>query len=349
MEAKKFLQSFFWFAFAAFLAASIPHVAYFFRAYEPNDIGLNWWYWSVSTFIAISIDVTVFLLSLTVASLQRQKKSRSLILSVWLFIIALAGLSWYMNNQYALHFADTAMLAATSVSIPFTAVRIPDINPLIASCFQVLAIAYTWISDKIASDETPKTAAELAAEANELEEVAVQRQRIAAIKREKNITGATGLIDAGASILGHIKGTVKKQSSPIEETQLTSPVAQSTDTVEENQKPQKNDSLATERDTDQLQKVLQNSDEIGTENRSQSSLLDGLASRSSVPIEEAAKIIGCEVKYVRTLRNRGKLKATSRNNELLTIASIKSYIEGKRKGKQETQNSDEPMQLHAVQ
>jgi hypothetical protein len=45
MEAKRFLQGFFWFAFAAFLAASIPHVSYFFRAFEPVDAGLDWWSW----------------------------------------------------------------------------------------------------------------------------------------------------------------------------------------------------------------------------------------------------------------------------------------------------------------
>jgi hypothetical protein len=222
-------------------------------------------------------------------------------------------------------------------------------NPTIGSAFQLFALVFTFISDTLLKNETPKTAAELEAEANELQAVAAQRQRIAAIKREKNINGATGLIDAGASIFGHMKGKVKKQSSTIEETQLTSPVAQLTDTVEENQKPQENHVLATERDTNQLQKVSQDRDEIDTKSRSQNSLLDGLAGRSSVSIEEAAKILGCEVKYVRTLRNRGKVKATPRNNELLTIASIKSHIEGRKKGKQETQQGDETRQLHAVQ
>lgn len=223
MSAKKFLSFFFWFAFAAFLAASIPHVSYFFRAFEPNDVGLDWWYWSVSTFIAVSIDVTVFLLSMTVAGLQRQRKAKSLVFSVWLFIVVLSSLSWYMNNQYAVHFANTGMLSATPITIPFVNILITDINPLIASCFQVLAIAYTWISDKISSDEAPKKAAELEQEANELAALTIQKQRIAAIKRENNVSGATALFDASASILGHIRSKVKASpqadSVPIESKQ----------------------------------------------------------------------------------------------------------------------------------
>jgi hypothetical protein len=36
-KVNTFLQWFFWFAYASFLLASIPHVAYFFRAFELRD------------------------------------------------------------------------------------------------------------------------------------------------------------------------------------------------------------------------------------------------------------------------------------------------------------------------
>jgi uncharacterized membrane protein len=217
----KVLQGFFWVAFASFLGASIPHVAYFFRAYEPMGDDTPWWI--VSYAIAISIDVTIFLLSVTVAGLQRQKKSAALILSVWVFIVGLALVSWYINWLYAAHFVDSSMISSTPVTLPFIG-RIADINPLIASCFQVLAIAYTWISDKIAKAETVKTAAQLQQEADELEAIAIQQQRIAAIKRGSRVSAVKALINAGSEVASHLKQsvTLTVSTSQAPETKLES-------------------------------------------------------------------------------------------------------------------------------
>lgn len=217
-KAQQALLWFFWFAFAAFLLASIPHVAYFFRAYEPEGDGLDTMWWMVSFGIAASIDITIFLLSMTVASLQRQKKSFPLISSVWIFILGLAGLSWFINYKYAIQFVNTGMISATPITIPFTSVRIPDLNPIVASCFQALAIAYTWISDKIVADEKPKTAAELEQMANELEEITKQKERIATIKNQNGVNFIKGLIDSGAEVVKHTKaqitGETEEESEP---------------------------------------------------------------------------------------------------------------------------------------
>jgi hypothetical protein len=147
-RSSKILQWFFWVAFAIFLAASIPHVAYFFRASEPSMTGSNtwgWWYWLIAYAIAISIDVTIFLLSLSVCELARKRADRWLLVSVWLFIILLSALSWLMNWEYAVQFHSSVMLVRPEGQVVLTRV----INPMIASCFQLLSIAYTWMSDKL--------------------------------------------------------------------------------------------------------------------------------------------------------------------------------------------------------
>lgn len=148
MHAQRTLKWFFWIAFAVFLLASIPHVAYFFRAFEPAD---GAWYWLIAYAIALSIDITVFLLSLTVAELRQKNVDAWIVSSVWFFIVVLAGLSWFMNWEYATQFASH-MLAR-----PESSPMVNLVNPIIASCFQVLAIAYTWISDKIAQSGTVET------------------------------------------------------------------------------------------------------------------------------------------------------------------------------------------------
>jgi len=200
-KVNTFLQWFFWFAYASFLLASIPHVAYFFRAFEIHNDGQDLIWWIVAYVIALSIDVTVFLLSVSVANMHRAHKSTGLILSVWAMIVALTAFSWFMNYKYATHFASTTMLSPTPLTIPWLG-TIHDVNPLLASMFQVLAVAYTWIADKIVSDEKPKTAAELKADADELAQVLTERKRMAVMKRAmKEETGG---------LIGNIGSTIRR-------------------------------------------------------------------------------------------------------------------------------------------
>jgi hypothetical protein len=140
----RLLKVAFWIAFAAFLSASVPHVAYFFRAFEPQDSSLFWWI--VAYALAVSIDVMVLLLTRTVVSLHLCGAQRRLVASVWVFIILLALLSWGINWEYAVQF-ESGML-----SRPENMWLVGMINPIIASMFQALIIAYTWISDKITQE-----------------------------------------------------------------------------------------------------------------------------------------------------------------------------------------------------
>jgi hypothetical protein len=54
--------------------------------------------------------------------------------------------------------------------------------------------------------------------------------------------------------------------------------------------------------------------------------LAALLERPTVSLEDAARIIEKDIKYVRTLRSRGNLKGTPRNQDLITTASIKDYL-----------------------
>jgi len=65
---------------------------------------------------------------------------------------------------------------------------------------------------------------------------------------------------------------------------------------------------------------------IGSEVELRDADREALLEQSTVSIREAAAIIGCEPKYVRTLRDRRTLKATPRNKDLITTASLKAYL-----------------------
>src|SRR5204862_8168035 len=95
------LKGFFWFAFASFLAASIPHVAHFFRAFDPQATAGQdpLFYWGIAYALAVSIDVMIVLLSVRVAQLQHESRGRWTILSICSFILLHTGLSCFINWQ----------------------------------------------------------------------------------------------------------------------------------------------------------------------------------------------------------------------------------------------------------
>lgn len=361
VRARSFLQIFFWFAFAVFLATSIPHVAYFFHTFEPQDTdwsGVFWW--SVSYFIAACIDVTIFLSSMTVASLQRRGSSKALIISVWVFIIGLACFSWFINYKYAIQFAHTSMLSATPVTIPWINITIPDIDPVLASSFQILAVVYTWISDKIAADEKVLTADELEKMADELQNVATQKARIAEIKRTSSVNRLKELMDAGKDVVSYAKNTLAKDTLPDETDDDTVFVSERTtdelDVIErdgslpdnigvsKNRQSPSSFTSSSEANADNLaakesQKKQGSSGKNTTQNDFTQSSLDGLPTSGTVSIEEAARVLGCDVKYARELRSKHKLIATPRNKDRITVRSIHAVLESRQKRNQNSVKS----------
>lgn len=196
----KALKGFFWFAFASFLAASIPHVAYFFRAFEPQATAGQdpLFYWGIAYVLALSIDVMIVLLSVTVAQLKHQQVGRGTIFSIWVFILLLTGLSWFINWQYARQFSSAMLnqVAGTHLNVYFFSPSVGQIDPIIASMFQVFAIAYTYIADKIAMSK-PKTAEQLKQETDEEEARSMELARLEAIRtrrRQQRVAAMVGTI-----------------------------------------------------------------------------------------------------------------------------------------------------------
>jgi hypothetical protein len=76
--------------------------------------------------------------------------------------------------------------------------------------------------------------------------------------------------------------------------------------------------------------------------------LAGLSGRATLPIETAAAIIGCEIKHVQSLRNQGKLKHAPKARNMITVASIKSYLTIRRKPRVSPPSSEHRRDLKVV-
>lgn len=143
------MKYFFWIAFAVFLAASIPHVAYFFASFEPAEGTEGVWWWIVSYAIAISIDVTVYLLSWTAFQRYRRFRTAKAVWQHWLLIVMCTVFSWAVNWAYAKQFHSPTMLSAAETTAPW----LTGVFPFMASAFPLLGIVYTMMAETISESE----------------------------------------------------------------------------------------------------------------------------------------------------------------------------------------------------
>lgn len=139
------MKYFFWIAFAVFLAASIPHVAYFFASFEPTEGPEGVWWWIVSYAIAISIDVTVYLLSWTAFQRYRRYRTPKAVWQHWLLIIMCTVFSWIVNWAYAKQFHSPSMLSSAESTAPW----LIQVFPFMASAFPLLGIVYTMMAETV--------------------------------------------------------------------------------------------------------------------------------------------------------------------------------------------------------
>ena len=139
------MKYFFWIAFAVFLAASIPHVAYFFASFEPSQGPEGVWWWAVSYAIAISIDVTVYLLSWTAFQRYRRYRTPKAVWQHWLLIVMCTVFSWAVNWAYAKQFHSPFMLSSAESAAPW----LINVFPFMASAFPLLGIVYTMMAETI--------------------------------------------------------------------------------------------------------------------------------------------------------------------------------------------------------
>lgn len=170
------MKYFFWIAFAVFLAASIPHVAYFFASFEPSQGPEGVWWWAVSYAIAISIDVTVYLLSWTAFQRYRRYRTPKAVWQHWLLIVMCTVFSWAVNWAYAKQFHSTIMLSSAETTAPW----LTSVFPFMASAFPLLGIVYTMMAETITETE-----------AEEKQEKAQQLNALSELSRQTNLPVAT--------------------------------------------------------------------------------------------------------------------------------------------------------------
>ena len=155
----------FLFAYGAFLWASIHHVATFFHNFEPggND-------WAGSYTLAISIDTTALVLTIGVMFFRKSMPGLALGV-VWFFIVALTAFSWLVNWEYAMRYQSSDLTTDPLLKL---------LNPILASSFAFLNLAYSVVAEFFNTKK--QTAEDLAQEADRLEALATEQNRLESAK-----------------------------------------------------------------------------------------------------------------------------------------------------------------------
>src|SRR2546421_1399097 len=184
---EKFTRGFFWVGYVVFLSASIPHVASYFRHFDPattnqfEDIS----YWVIAVAIAVVIDVSDVLVRIPVSRAKVYGARLKDTLLFWVFIFLIMALSWFFNWQYNVVFGTSQFQAVDSYTIA-NWVTIGQINPVIGSAFQLLILVYTLMAHKFAQKPKEKSLEELMKEADEIEQKADYLTRIEAVKQAQS-------------------------------------------------------------------------------------------------------------------------------------------------------------------
>jgi hypothetical protein len=230
------MKYFFWIAFAVFLAASIPHVAYFFASFEPSQGPEGIWWWAVSYAIAISIDVTVYLLSWTAFQRYRKYRTPKAVWQHWLLIVMCTVFSWGVNWAYAKQFHSATMLSSAESAAPW----LTGVFPFMASAFPLLGIVYTMMAETItetAAEDRKEGVNQLAA----LTELSKQTSLpIATLKRALSNGSRFNPVSLISSTVNRTMGEAAQSSGPsgVEKSDSSRPITGQFVAIENDQNDQ---------------------------------------------------------------------------------------------------------------
>lgn len=310
----------FLFAFIAFLSASVSHVAVFFNNFEADKSN-----WVEPYMLAISIDLTALVLTIGVMFFRKDMPWYALTIT-WLFIIGLTSFSWVVNWEYASTFQGTVLNTNDTLS---------TLNPILASSFAFFNLVYSFVSEFFGMKE--KTAADLIAEADRLEELEQAQKRIDAYRQRNKkasiIQRAKETLIEAKEAVNELKNGTEEEVTEEVKTEVESPSeTEVLEEVEEEVFAQENgtdEDLDSEPEMEALNVIPFHQN--GTADFPKTSIKDKITRKKLFTIAQAAEELQCTQRYVRELRKKGTL-ATDESG-LITASSLRAYNSKRRANK----------------
>jgi hypothetical protein len=218
MDAKieRFTRGFFWFGYAVFLSASIPHIAAYFRHFDPATSGLaNIFYWVIAVLLAVVIDVSDVLVSIAVMKAQANGAKFRDTSGFWVFILLIMALSWFFNWQYNVVYQtnEFRVVDKVAISLIWRHITVGQINPVIGSAFQLLLLVYTGMAHKFTQKPHEKSLEELQKEAEETQQRVTLQGQIDDAKRKQKTQQRAAFFDTLRQTKESVAGLVTNRES----------------------------------------------------------------------------------------------------------------------------------------
>ena len=325
-KVEHFTRGFFWFGYAVFLSASIPHLAAYFRHFDPSTPSTieNTFYWTIAVLLAVVIDVSDVLVSIAVVRAQANGAKVHDVFGFWLFILLIMSLSWFFNWQYNVVFG-TNDFHTVDQNVIWGSVTVGQINPVIGSAFQLLLLVYTGMAHKFAQKPKVLSLQELEQQAREAEQRAEYQARIDAVKKAQRAESRQNFFEDLRQTRKEVTALVKGE----DEVPLNGPIDEESSEQESEIHDRMNDDTLEEyTDIDPMNEESIAVSETGGSEPSKASR-NGPTRRVYVSLEEAVELLQYDLSYVKSLRTKGVLKTAGRNSDLISLASIKALLSKK--------------------
>lgn len=319
----------FLFAYAAFLAASITHIAFFFHGFEPQGGTPTWLQeWGIPYGLAIAIDVTNVVMMIGV-TFRRGAKVSGRRAGVWAFIGMLTLFSWVANWEYALEFQSSVLSRAASASIPLIRITFYQLNPILASSFAFLNLAYSLAAELF--NTRSKTAEELAQEADRLESLEEAQKRIDAYhERNKKASlvkrlgvGIREVKDEAKQVFGNDQNTSQIEVDDEAKAPESEPQSFAQNKVLEDVIPEVKTEECDEQNILNEEPNSSFLDAVNTYPKIKMWLSTG---QKTATIEEIVEVTGYSKRRVTNRVHDGTLKRSPRNAKLILISSVIAWL-----------------------
>ena len=299
----------FWTAFGSFLATSIPHVAWLYQSFEPQE---GAWQFVASYGIAIGIDVMIAWLSF-VQTIGGKSKG---VWFTWVFIILLGVLSWYANYLYDMQHSPIHQVNIWAIELLGGWMTTGYITPIIISAIPLFAIAYTLMLSKLGARQV-ESVEEMRARLADLQQRKEVEKELKALNKGRVKQALTSVIDDSREVFNHARTRVQQDLQPM------SHAGDEQVSNEDGHEEEEATNTASSREAEHEQPSF-NSRTVEGEQPDDRMLWHGLSPHATVSIEKAAELLGLSANYVKSLRGKA-LKTAPRNKNQITIASIKHY------------------------
>lgn len=354
MESRidKFAKGFFWFGYAVFLSASIPHIAAYFRHFDPNtqDVWQNGFYWTIAVLLAVVIDVSDVLVSIAVMRAQANGAKFKDTYGFWLFIVLIMALSWLFNWQYNVVFQSADFRTVDAYQIAGSNLTVGQINPVLGSAFQLLLLVYTGMAHKFSQKPIEKTLQELIAEANEAEQRAQYLARIDLVKRAESSRKWQARFEEIRQVKDEAIKTIKGQDEEVsEDTKVPDEISPEANVVEAINPPASDETPVVEEPLPEVNDPVQTDVLNGSQTAFNDEIMPVLEAyplietewlaknKKSVTIEEIITVTG----HSKRRLNRVAFARSSRNKELILVSSIIDWLKTAPKPEPKAINTDE--------